>query len=347
MVWTRQDIEWISDLGFPRFGLAKLETPISMATYDAWLKEEFNGEMKYLETHREMKANPQLISARLQSALVLAIDYVSQGTAPESTPITSLRTALYAKSQSDWSDYHLALPKALDAVLTRLREAYPSEEFRLTVDSAPVLERDLAFRAGLGWVGKNTCVIDRTSGSLFFIVEILSSLSVNEASLRSPDHCGTCTRCIEACPTEALIEPRKLDARKCISYWTIESKNIPPEPLRSKFGDWFFGCDVCQTVCPWNKKHYEASELSPTLNDPTEELRWLLRSSHSQIEKAFRTTSLSRARGRGLKRNALIVAANLKIKSLEDDIKLVSETHSDPEIQELATWALRKINPSS
>lgn len=301
-----------------------------MDFYDQWLKEGRQGEMSYLERHRDLKAAPETWLPFARSAIVFAIGYGPRDPSqnPKSDYVTrkksALRTALYTDYAADQTDYHDAIRTELKPVMEELKIRYPSAEFRFALDAEPVLERDLATRAGLGWVGKNTCVIDRESGSLFFIAEILTSLETDEAALEVKDFCGTCTRCLDACPTVAIVAPRVLDATKCISYWTIESKKIPPKDLREKFGDWFFGCDICQTVCPWNVKAFGKERLQgpePTREPLIEDLRFILATSNRELERRFEATPLVRARGFGLKRNALIVAGNLKLIELAPEIK--------------------------
>ncbi|MBL7689823.1 MAG: tRNA epoxyqueuosine(34) reductase QueG [Bdellovibrionaceae bacterium] len=343
-LWRQSDLEWLKSEGFTRFGLARLERPLSLAMYDEWLNEGLHGEMDYLARHRDQKADPKLFEARMRSALVFSIDYVAEDAATKSVPhLTAVRTALYARSQPEAADYHVAIKRRLQPVLNRLELQFPSAQFRLAIDTAPVLERELAQRAGLGWVGKNTCLIDRKAGSLFFIAEILSSLDLADVQMPAPDHCGTCTRCLDACPTQALISPRKLDARRCISYWTIEAKTVPPEELRPGFQDWFFGCDICQTVCPWNIKRWGESTFKMK-NDREElvrELRWILTETNSKIEKTFQHTALARARGRGLKRNALIVIGNSRLHELKSEVEAFV---ADSKLAELAEWTLNQFN---
>lgn len=328
----RSDLaSWLPLMKRHRFGVAKLERPISIEFYDQWLVEGRHGDMSYLERHRDFKADPTKWLAFAKSALVFAIEYVPRELDPvEMNYVTSqsvLRTALYTKYAAKQADYHLALRSELEPVLRELESRYPNAHFRLAIDAEPVLERDLAVRAGLGWVGKNTCVIDRNGGSLFFIAEILTSLETDEVSFDATDFCGTCTRCVDACPTGAIVAARKLDATKCISYWTIEAKTIAPAALRAKFGDWFYGCDICQTVCPWNGKVFGRERMrnesvvvrtrsATDLERLTEELQEILSSSNRELQRRFDGTPLARARGFGLKRNALIIAANLKIAAL-------------------------------
>ena len=300
-----------------------------MEFYDQWLKNGHHGEMTYLERHRNLKAAPETWLPFAKSALVFAIPYLPLAAENiKSDYVTgktlAARTALYVDYARDQTDYHATISEELNPVLLELRERYPGAKFQLALDAQPVLERDLAVRAGLGWIGKNTCVLDRLGGSLFFIAEILTSLETDEAALEVQDFCGTCTRCLDACPTKALVAPRVLDATKCISYWTIESKKIPPKDLRSKFGDWFFGCDICQTVCPWNIKVHGANRMMPLPSDREQlvsDLRFILQGSNREIERRFENTPMVRARPFGLKRNALIVAGNLKLNELAANIE--------------------------
>ncbi len=334
-----------------RYGISRLTRPVSMDLYDQWLKEHHHADMDYLVRHRDVKEDIKKWLPFARSAIVFAVDYVTGPSANNS----QLRTALYTKFAPKMADYHSELKLRLQPTLHLLKERYPDHQFRFSVDSEPILERDLAVRAGLGWVGKNTCVIDKNAGSLFFIAEILTSLEVETASLISPDHCGTCTRCLDICPTKALKEPRVLDAGRCISYWTIESKKVPPLALRQSFQDWFFGCDLCQTVCPWNGKVWGKELMDLETNSyssitPSDrlaligELKVVLESSNRELQRKYKDTPLSRARGIGLKRNALIVIENRELRELHqavEDFRVKPSTSLD--LKELASDVLLKI----
>lgn len=317
--WNKNDLAWISEfqLGISNWGLAELSNPLSINAYDSWLAAGYHGEMQYLKKHRDYKANSKLWDAELKSALVFTISY-AKIPKRNSTTFPGLRTALYSTfpSSNDLdTDYHHELPKRLTPILNRLQSQYPDAKFRITTDSAPVLERDLARKAGLGWIGLNTCLIDRKSGSLNFIVEILSTLSVTQYAELTPDHCGTCQKCLEACPTNALTAPRTLDAQKCISYWTIEAKHLAPISLSEKFGDWFFGCDICQTVCPWNQKIFREAARPTSSESKTDDaentLAEILTASSRPLINKTRDTAFQRALPNSLKRNALyVIGAN-------------------------------------
>lgn len=326
-----------------RFGVVRLERPLSMDFYDQWIDAGHQGEMTYLARHRDFKADPKSWLTFANSAIVFAIQYAKSnyvtGNPNETSAGFSPRTAMYTRYASNFNDYHDAIRSELEPVLQELQSRYPDAAFRFALDAQPVLERDLATRAGLGWVGKNTCVIDRNGGSLFFIAEILTSLETDELRIEPKDFCGTCTRCLDACPTQALVAPRILDATKCISYWTIESKKIAPKELRDKFGDWFFGCDICQTVCPWNGKVFGRETMALETNPPvpleilTNDLREILESSNRELQRRFEKTPFSRARGFGLKRNAMVVAANRELTALRPSIE---KLQTDEKLKDLA-----------
>lgn len=324
------------------YGFVALQKPISFDFYRQWLNKGYSGNMEYLERHASAKEDPQILSPRAKSAIVVAVQYVPH---PESVnfPLKSVRIARYAKGK----DYHHWLQQRLVTLVEELKVQFPREEFLTFTDSQPVLERDLAYRAGLGWYGKNTCLIHPKKGSLFLIGEIYTSIDPDQSNLKATipvtDHCGKCTRCIDACPTQAIVAPRELDARKCISYLTIENKEDPPEDLRKKMGDWLFGCDICQTVCPWNIKVFgekiedKTSERSDLISD----LKFILESSNSLLQKVFAGTALSRSAGNKLKRNAIIICANKGLIEFED---ILNQLKSDDRLGAISTWALKQFS---
>jgi epoxyqueuosine reductase len=331
--------------GFEHFGFVNLKRPLSLEIYREWLKEGCHGDMAYLEEHLPMKETPQLLMPKVRSAIVIAFPYFPVSDSPH--PLSNLRTALYAQAP----DYHHSLMRALEKFRVQLAEDFSGEEFLCYIDSKPVPERDLAVRAGLGWIGKNGCVISPKRGSLFFLAEIYTTVDLQEDGALVPDHCGTCDRCIRACPTSAIRDNRTLDARLCISYWTIEAKTNPPPELRAKMQDWFFGCDICQTVCPWNEKVFGKDEMRRLSANQTSEphamendLRWCLTASNREVETELGDFALSRARGRGLKRNALVIIGNLKVQALKPDVeRLVVENSL---LRELALWTLEQLKSS-
>jgi len=325
--------------GFSHWDWLPMEKPLSIEFYQQWLKEGLQGEMKYLEASAPIKADPRQHFQKVQSMIVLSQDYFPVKSAKQ--PLKNLKIAHYAQDE----DYHFWLRQKIAEVCKILKEQFPNDEFLAFTDAVPLLERDHAYQAGLGWVGKNTCLINRKKGSLFFIGEILTTLPNSSHPPLSQDFCGTCTKCIDECPTNAITEPRVLDAKKCIAYWNIEAKSVPPADIRDAMGDWFFGCDVCQTVCPWNVKLHKGIENFSHNRDLNEEdlcreLRWILETSNKQLMRSLGHTPLSRAGGRGLKRNAIIVAGNKKMFKLKP---VIENYLQHPELAELAAWALDRL----
>lgn len=332
------------DWGLEHHGWATLAKPLSFDFYRTWLNENRHGDMIYLENHAAVKENPTIQWPKVKTALVFSIPYYPHPEKISSFPLQKARVSLYAQGR----DYHHWFRERMQELITLLKNEFPDDEFFALTDNAPVLERDLAYRASLGWVGKNTCLIHPKRGSLFFIGEIYTSLQVEQVNSPLPDFCGTCRRCIDICPTQAITEERKLDARRCISYLTIESRKVADTELREKIGDWLFGCDLCQTTCPWNQKVFKnqlstekIQSLSDSESDELEsELRYLLKSSGKKLERDFVGTALSRAGSFGLKRNALVVIGNRKMRGLESEVQAFLD---HPKLGELARWTLEKI----
>lgn len=373
-------------LGYLRWGSSPLKKPLTFEQYKSWLTKNFHGEMTYLYEHLPLKENPEKHFSPFQTVLSFTFPYSKIPTfrthdfknnhnlMPLShPPFKRLRISLYAHGE----DYHFFIREQLGQLILHLKKQFPREDFLAFTDSAPLLERAYAHQSGLGWIGKNTCLIDRKSGSLFFLAEILTTMSQQAPALANSEtineqkdfknYCGSCQRCVDICPTQALkwIDPpthapadnffTELDATKCISYLTIESKTKPPLDLRKKMGDWFFGCDLCQTVCPWNQKTLREGfyqELQPSIQglsplhsdhraELVEDLRFILQSSNKKLQSLLKSSPLSRARGNGLKRNALIVAANHGLDELIEDIQ---EYFNHKQLGELAQWACNQIS---
>lgn len=325
-----------------QIGISDLKSPVTIDFYEKWLAENSYGNMNYLQNHFETKKNPKSLNQQFNSAISITQSYF-----PAERPLKikiPARIAMYSQNE----DYHHWVKNKLKLIIEKLKMVYPDEVFEPYVDSGPILEKDWAYQSGLGWFGKNTCLIHPKKGSLFFVAEILTSLKAETKAEILPDFCGTCTRCIDICPTGALVSPRNMKADHCISYLTIESKTAPPIELRTKIGDWFFGCDLCQTVCPWNIKIHKTLEQKPQLDltpENREEIiqffRVILTSSNKQLQKQFYGTPLFRAAGFGLKRNALIVIANQKLKELESEVLALSK---EDKLSELALWSLNQIS---
>lgn len=295
-------------LGFDLFGIARLGPAESAAEYDRWVADGFAGEMGYMARNTELRHDTRLPHPGAVSALVVAMDY---GGREPGGPV-----ARYARGD----DYHEVMRERLRQLHRRLEAlAGASVDGRAYVDTAPILERDLARRAGLGWVGKNTNLINPAIGSFFFIGSLFVAMELAPSAPFEADRCGTCTRCLEACPTDAFAGPRRLDARKCISYLTIELRGEMPEALRPLVGEWLYGCDVCQEVCPWNVKFARAlPEGSPYSaravlagKDARALAEEIVAMDEAAYREAFGGSAMKRAKLAGLKRNARVVLGNV------------------------------------
>lgn len=334
----------IHQLGFSHYGGSAITKPLSWDRYIHWIENNYHGEMDYLKRHLEIKRDLKNIQSAATSIISLAHPYRMLQKEPL-FPFQHLKTAMYAHD----TDYHFWLRQKLESLVSRLRELHPNDFFMASTDSFPIMERDFSYQNRLGWIGKNSCVIHPQEGSLFLLGNIITSVDLNPSAAWDPlpDFCGKCTRCIDECPTSAINHDKTLNSTKCISYWTIESKLIPPLDLASQFQGRFFGCDICQTVCPWNQKILKRSEAyqkhQRKIDDDglVYELRLILKSSGKQLLKMLKGTPLVRAGHRGLKRNALIVIANLKLKTLADDVHPYLEHE---ELNELAQWCLNEIS---
>lgn len=321
------------------FGLTELKTPLSIDIYKEWLNNNFHGDMKYLEEHFEQKKHPQTMFKKATSAIIITKNYFPIHPKNEERKLPSLNIASYARGE----DYHFWFKQQLDELCEQFKLDYPEDDFISFTDSAPILERDLAYQAGIGWYGKNSMLIHSKQGSLFFIGEIFTSLKLESIKPIHPDRCGTCSRCIDACPTNAILDSKKIDASKCISYLNIESKDFSVTENTTLISDWFFGCDVCQTVCPWNEKVFGKDQLTTQKakhQSIEKDLNFILSKSNKELMRTLSKTPLTRARGAGLKRNAIIVATNLKLISLQPII----ESYKDHEkLGEIARWSLKKL----
>ena len=293
-------------LGFDLVGIARLGPAETAPQFDEWLSRGFAGDMTYLARGAEKRADPRRVFENVRSAVVVGMNY--GGTAPPG-PV-----ARYARGD----DYH-------DVIVTRLRElhAWLNAEVgrdiagKAYVDTGPILERDLARKAGLGWFGKNTMLVNPEIGSFFFLGSLLLDLELEEDAPFEADRCGSCTRCLDACPTDAFVAPRVLDATRCVSYLTIELKGDIPEELHEGVGDNVYGCDICQDVCPWNVRF--SRELMEPVFEPRTALSGkdscqlateLLAMSQEDFSTAFRKSPMKRAKLRGLQRNAAVVLGN-------------------------------------
>jgi epoxyqueuosine reductase len=328
------------DLGFELAGIAPATPADGFDRLRQWLDQGFAGEMGYMHRHGQARRDPTSILPEVRSVVMVGMSYAQRGV-QESVP--RAQVARYARGE----DYHDVLRRRLGNLLEWVQGEVPGCRGRGVVDTAPLLERDFARRAGLGWFGKNTMLLNKRLGSYFFLGALLLDLELRPDAPHEASHCGTCTACLDACPTQAFTGPGWLDSRRCISYLTIELKGPVPPELRRPMGDWLFGCDVCQEVCPWNRKAPAGAEPAfrprPELEaiDPAE----LLGLTEEEFRRRFRGTALMRTKRRGLLRNAAIVLGNhgdpAALPALQKAL-----ADPDPVIREAAQWAIAQITAS-
>ncbi len=367
--------------GFPLMGIASAQESDAFARFSDWLDRGYYGTMSYLVERREAYRHPDSVLPDCKSVVMLAMPYaanpdtfrpkgfedpssrgpgVSPGDAqatPGETPGPRHAEARHAGARryaegriGNYAigsvDYHDTIRAKLNKIIVELQPHYPESHWRGVVDTAPLLERDYARLAGLGWIGKNTLLLNREWGSYFFLAALLTDLELPAVSPSTEvqDHCGTCTACLDVCPTSAFPKARVLDATRCISYLTIESKGRFPDDLREGVGEWIFGCDLCQIVCPWNRKrnHDYLEVFAPDREEEKRSLAHWLTLDEETFRKLYKRTPFWRTRLRGMQRNALIAAGNLMRKDLLGAIARLCES-DDEVIAESARWAKKKI----
>ena len=337
-------------LGFRWLGVTTPEQPPHWGVYDGWLAKGRQGEMTYLssERARQRRADPQLILPACRSILVLGTPYHAPQSAEPNEADHSDRTLRGRVAAYAWGeDYHEVLADRLRVLVAFIenRTGAPVQN-RWYSDTGPVLERDLAQRAGLGWIGKNTCLIHPTQGSYYLLAEILLSIELEPDPPFPHDRCGSCTRCLEACPTGCILPDRTIDARRCISYLTIELKNAIPVGLRAQMGEWVFGCDICQQVCPWNQR-FAAAHGDPAFSArpgvPRPDLIAELRMSPEQFNRKFKGSPVKRAKRRGYLRNAAVALGNLGDEAAIPVLVEALSNEPEPLVRGHAAWALGRL----
>jgi len=353
-----------TEAGFDLAGVAPVDDAPELEYFPRWIAEGHGGEMKYLEARDEhgrlKRASLAHAAPWARSVVVCAINYNTAQPYSTQTPDDSTKAqergwiSRYAWGEKD---YHDSVMPRLRQVERALRAAVGTDDLvtRCYVDTGPIVERVVAKYAGIGWIGKNTCIINQKMGSWLFLGVILTSLDLeadsgsdSKVGVPAPDRCGTCTRCIDACPTDAFVAPYQLDSSRCIAYLTIEKRGALPEDeeLRSGIGRHVFGCDICQDVCPWNRKApaTKAAEFQPRRELVNPALDWLAEISEEDFRRTFRGSPVRRAKRAGLRRNAVIAMGNsgdhkflpLLEKLAEDEDKVVAES---------AAWAIQKLGP--
>ena len=330
------------ELGFELVGILPVEPSQTIGRYEQWLKDGYAGEMGYLEKHLPLKQDPRQILPEAQSLIALAINYY---TLDPPKPLAEDPSRGQISRYAWGTDYHGLIRSKLDQLATFIQKtAEERVKTRVYVDTAPVLEREYAERAGIGWIAKNTNVIHWRAGSWFFLGGILVSIKLESDTPPLRGSCGTCTRCIEACPTDAILAPNILDSRLCISYLTIELKGSIPHKLRPQMDNLIFGCDICQEVCPWNSKAVPTKERGfyPRKGNLAPTLLSLINMTQEQFSRRFRNSPIKRAKRRGFLRNVAVALGNWKDRAAVPALKQALND-DEPLVRSHAAWALGQI----
>jgi epoxyqueuosine reductase len=334
-------------MGFSLVGITDCEPLPHGEVFTSWLEQSRHGQMAYLNTlrSRQSRANPSLLLDGCQSVLVLGTRYPTPISGEENAQVKKRplgKLAAYA-----WgADYHDFLTKRLKSLVSfieaQLGRPIPN---RWYTDTGPILERELAQRAGLGWIGKNTCLISPGKGSYFVLAEILLGVALEPDQPFTADRCGSCRRCIQACPTGCILPDRTLDARHCISYLTIELKGAIPEKLRPFMGNWVFGCDVCQLVCPWNR--FSEVKTDPAFDNllvkPAADLLEEIRFTSQTFNQKYQHSPIKRSKRRGYLRNVAVALGNLHEPEAIPRLVQILHDESEPLVRAHAAWALGQI----
>ncbi len=322
-------------LGFDLAGITTLGPPETAGAFDEWLANGFAGEMHYLERGADLRRDARRPEPGMQSAVVVAMNY--GGTQPSGA------IARYARGD----DYHDVMREKLNALGAWFVDASGGgARTRSYVDTGPVLERDLARRAGLGWFGKNTNLINPDLGSFFFIGALFTDAQLEPDAPFEADRCGSCTRCLDACPTQALTAPRSLDATRCISYLTIELKGEIPLEFRAAIGELVYGCDICQDVCPWNvsfSRDVSEPALQPRADRVNPDAAELLALNDEQWRARFGSSAMTRAKRRGLARNAAVALGNRRDPKSIPALEIAAREDPEPLVRSHAAWALAQF----
>src|SRR5690606_38105261 len=286
-------------LGFLSCGISKADFLEDEAPrLENWLKNQYQGKLSYMENHFDKRLDPRLLVDGAKSVISLSYNYFTNQSQAD---LTAPKISKYAHG----TDYHFVIKEKLKELLSFIQVQIGEVSGRAFVDSAPVLDKAWAERAGLGWIGKHSLLLSKKKGSFFFLSALIVDLELEYDTPITTDHCGSCTKCIDACPTDAIIDSRVVDASKCISYLTIELKENVPESFKGKMANWAFGCDICQDVCPWNR--FSLQHQEPAF-DPHPELLDMTRQEWEEIteatfKKVFKKSAVKRTKFAGLKRN--------------------------------------------
>ncbi|MBI1325447.1 tRNA epoxyqueuosine(34) reductase QueG [bacterium] len=340
------------ELGFDAIGFAPAVAPPGYPDMLDWLEMGQNAGMAYMERQAQARAHPRGVFEPVATVIVAVLNYkpeTSSKPGPGDESIASKRTCGHVAAYAQGRDYHFIFWERLDKLLAAIQADLPDVRGRAVADSAPLMERDFARLAGLGWFGKNTCLIHKSIGSFTLLGALLIDLELPPDAPFEADHCGTCTRCLDACPTQAFEGPYRLDARKCISYWTIEHKGHLPDEAADDLHGWAFGCDICQQVCPWNRKPPAASDAEIRGDGRFHEpdlLDWL-EMEPAEMKRLIKGTALERSKRAGLVRNACHVLAGNGASESLPALNRLAESDPDEVVRHAAARAAARLQSNS
>jgi len=335
--------QWSRELGFQQCAVARLELAEDNAHLARWLAAQYHGDMSYMRERAALRAEPARLVPGTLSIIALRMNYLPETLAAAEARLAEPDTAYIARYALG-RDYHKTIRQRLQQLATRLAALLGPFGYRVFSDSAPVLERALARNAGLGWIGKHTNLIARHEGSLFLLGEIYTDLALPPSTVEEGDHCGSCTRCIDICPTAAIVAPYRLDARRCISYLTIESDQPIPEELRPLLGNRVFGCDDCQLVCPWNRyaQRTEVADFAPRHGLDGASLVELFAWSEADFEERTRGSPLRRISHQQWLRNLAVGLGNAPTTPAVLAALAQRAEHPSALVREHVAWALAR-----
>jgi epoxyqueuosine reductase len=334
---------WGLELGFQQIAITDTNILQADKRLQEWLGKGYHGTMEYLAKHRELRSNPAHLVAETKSIIIARLNYLPLNARIKET--LHARQKAYISRYALGRDYHRKIRKLMEKLAQKIKQEIGEFNFRSFADSAPVFEKPLAEKAGLGWLGKNTLIINREAGSWFFLGVLYTNLElpIDESGT---NHCGSCTACIDVCPTKAIVAPYVLDARRCISYLTIENKGSIPEEFRGLMGNRIFGCDDCQLICPWNKfaKNSNDDDFQPRHNLANSDLVDLFAWTEAEFELKTQGSAIRRAGYAGWLRNIAVALGNAPSSAEVVDALKKRENHPSPLVREHVAWALARHN---
>ncbi len=339
---------WARELGFQAAGITEAKVPErDKKHFQEWLDQGLHGDLEYMERHKELRCHPEKLHEGVIRVISVRMDYLPAET--ETVKILNKPEKAYISRYALGRDYHKLIRKRLTQLGKKIEETVGEHGYRAFVDSAPVMERPLAQQAGLGWMGKHSLIINRQAGSFFFLGELFTNLPLPTDEPYEKNHCGRCSACMDICPTGAIVEPYKIDARKCISYLTIENSGPIPIELRSKMGNRVFGCDDCQLTCPWNRfaKHTQENDFQPRHHLDNSDLADLFLWTEEEFLERTAGSPIRRAGFESWLRNLAVSLGNAPTTE-----KIVAALHQRQDypselVKEHVDWALLQHSPQS